>query len=558
MATTNQITNGSFETGTFFNWTPVNATITTTGLPPGFSYGAFLSAAPSDTASITEASHFQRAGTKSYTFRVAAKSNIAGSTLSLLINGVALTGAFITNPVSLTTGYQNYDFTIASGITISGDFSVGFRLNNESGVDVREATLTNISMIFNNPLPTTTIQNPDFEEEAKFWTFTNATAKDTFPVHSGTFSCGIGAGGSIIQTVLTTAGTPYFVTLWSYVNSGTSTFTATANGNPMVNTPLLMSNTGVYQAYTLLFTANHWYTNLYFSASSLTFVDDFGFAPAYDYEFLVNPSFETGSLTPGWTGTDITVNASSPHHGIYSARLSSNTSVLTQSNIPLENGNTYQVSFWYNLLSPVPFNLNATINGDNLTGAPIALEVAVGYQNFTATFVATGTSVLQLRSVGPTPLGGFNLVVDDFSLKLIAFACYRGDTQFTVKEIESGVICDLPVCEIYSHRHLVYEETSSSFLPIVHNAVFSPTTRFIRIGEVYLTAGHKVVIDGVEIKAKDVPGRTRVNTQPYAVFTLILEKRGIVKEKHGLALVADGINEWNRFIASRKSSYYLQ
>jgi hypothetical protein len=560
MATTNQITNGSFETGTFFNWISDNAVITTSSLPPGFSYGALLTAAPAGTASITEAAHVQRAGRLQYVFRITAKSNISGSTLTLLLNGVPYSGPAAINPVTLTTSYQNFDFTssLSGQITLTGDFTVGFRLNNESGVVDREATITNISMIFGTPLPTTSIQNPDFELEDKFWTFTNAVAKDTFPVHSGTFSCSIGAGGSIIQTVLTTAGTPYYLTLWTYVNSGTSTLTATANGNPMTSTPLLMTNTGVYQQYILTFTANHWYTNLYFSPSSLTFVDDFAFTSAFDYEFLTNPSFETGSLTPGWTGTNITVNTSDPHQGIYAAHLLNNTSVITQSDIPLDNGNTYQLSFWYNLLTPIAFRLNVTINGISLPGAPFLMSPGVGYSNFVATFVATGTSTLQVRPIGLVPLGGYDLAIDNFNLNLIALACYRGDTYFKVKDIETGEITDLPVSDIYSRHHLIYEDSSSSFLPIVHIAVFPQTTRFIKIGEVYLTAGHKVVIDGVEIKAKDVPGRSRVKTQPHPIFTLILEKRGIVKERNGLAIVADGISEWNNFISTRKSKYHLQ
>jgi len=162
-ASTNQVTNPNFDGGSLANWTTTNVTVVSSGLPIGPQYAAQLSAAPGGgTATIVETTNFQRAGLKTYTLRFTGTSNVSGSLVTFLING-----APYGSPVTVNTGFYQLR---SMSVVVDGDFTVGFRLNNDTGVSTREVRMNGISLTFSNPIPETGLVNPGFDDgDIKPW-----------------------------------------------------------------------------------------------------------------------------------------------------------------------------------------------------------------------------------------------------------------------------------------------------------------------------------------------------------------------------------------------------
>ena len=563
MATTNLVTNGDFAAGTLTNWTTTNVTVVPSGLPIAPVYAAQLTAAPGGgTATIVETTNFQRAGEKIYSLSFVGTSNVAGSLVTFLINGVPYG-----SPVTVNTGFYQLK---SMAVTVNGNFTVGFRLNNDTGVDVREVKMTSIQLLFNNPVPTTILENAGFDDgDIKPWSETGTVVirdnKPATPSQAGPFLAEMDSTlgpSSILQTVLTTEGVLYTISMWINVVTGPASITMTVNGVPVSGaTALPVTSIGSYQQHVFFFTADHWYTNVYFQLDTGNiFVDTFDFASAFTFQYIQNPSFETGSLTPGWTGTSMVVNTLNPHQGIYAAHLQDIGSSLSQA-ITMANGNTYQLSFWYNLTTADKIWLRVMIGGVPIPTSPIGIDPGMGYQNLSTTYLASGPAVLELEPIPPFPLDPFDLAVDDFSMVLVSIACYRGDVKFSVIDTRTGESLVLPVSEIRSDRHLVYEANQEKYVPITHIVVFPPISKLVKLTssdgeEVHLTPGHKVIFNGKEVKAIEVPGRERVVCEPSPVYSIILKERGIVIG-NGLSMVADGEEEWARYKAIRSASYQL-
>ena len=106
-----------------------------------------------------------------------------------------------------------------------------------------------------------------------------------------------------------------------------------------------------------------------------------------------------------------------------------------------------------------------------------------------------------------------------------------------------------------------YSVKDDKFVPIKYNIVTGPTTRYMKIekdalgtdkpvADFYITSGHKLVIDGKEIKAGKIPQAKRVKVKPELVYSICTDQRQIILV-NGLSVIALGFEEWDEYSKKR-------
>ncbi len=84
--------------------------------------------------------------------------------------------------------------------------------------------------------------------------------------------------------------------------------------------------------------------------------------------------------------------------------------------------------------------------------------------------------------------------------------------------------------------HDVYNTKLKKIVSVKHNIVTGTTQRYILLEkdmfgknkpctDFYVTSGHVLVINGVEIKARDIPNAKRVKVKPEMVYLICTEDR---------------------------------
>ena len=108
------------------------------------------------------------------------------------------------------------------------------------------------------------------------------------------------------------------------------------------------------------------------------------------------------------------------------------------------------------------------------------------------------------------------LNIDAISLTLAESPCFSGKSIIRTKSITTGNIDDIPASDVYSNEHLVLNTLTNEFISIIYNAKTGKTKRYMLFKkgvfgdnkpteDLYITSGHKMLIDGEIIKAGKVP-----------------------------------------------------
>ncbi|XWV25463.1 hypothetical protein QJ856_gp0297 [Tupanvirus deep ocean] len=272
-----------------------------------------------------------------------------------------------------------------------------------------------------------------------------------------------------------------------------------------------------------------------------------------------NSGFETGTLPP-WTNVpnnSVIVDMVNPHTGTYAARFVGNTtSILLSQNLATTPGTTYTLSYWV-AVDPVG-NPGATFSvfwdGVLIPGSTISAVSLLPYTEFTFTVTATNvTTPLTFEVNIPRGTGIILLYLDDVSVVPQAI-CYSGESLVLAKNIITGEISEIEAKKIQSNLHEVYSVNDDKFIPVKLNIVTGPTDRYRLIkkdslGEnqpsqdFYVTAGHKIVIDGIETKARDIPQAKRVKVEPEMVYSICTDKHEPILVNN-LPVVSWGLDEW--------------
>lgn len=304
---------------------------------------------------------------------------------------------------------------------------------------------------------------------------------------------------------------------------------------------------------------------------------------------VLNPGFETvfGNDFADWAeviaGATVFDNTTFPHSGLHAAQLGFfipgipfpipvSGGLISQPIAipPNSGGNTYTLSFWaaafdfvgilgVSLISLLPLPtilINANVNvGSVQPGfSPYALH--------TIDFVLPANppdSVMELTFTG---LGGTVILIDDVSITQ-AVICYAGESLVHTKDIATGKIEDIEAKNVYSGVHEVFSVNKNEFIPVKLNVV-SGLTKDIRLikkdalGEnqpsqdLYITSGHRIVINGVSTKVRRIPQAKRVKRQePILVYSICVDKHQPILVNN-LPVIAWGHDEWLQ--SSRKKA----
>lgn len=125
-------------------------------------------------------------------------------------------------------------------------------------------------------------------------------------------------------------------------------------------------------------------------------------------------------------------------------------------------------------------------------------------------------------------VGTIDIGADEFGSTSV---CFSGKSLILTKNIQTNEIAELPAKNVQSDLHHVFDVNTKSFIPIIYNIVTGPMTRFMRIkkdalGEnkpnqdFYVTSGHNLWINNLEIKAKNIKVAKRVKVKSQNVYSI--------------------------------------
>lgn len=287
---------------------------------------------------------------------------------------------------------------------------------------------------------------------------------------------------------------------------------------------------------------------------------------------LTNGDFQTGTFA-GWTLIIFpgppTISTSGrpvgpPPH--YAANLDSGGISQT---IPVTGSTTYYFSFWKQTsVGDFFFGVTGSPSGGQYAGGQSFSTTSWTRSSFTFTTVPTDTSVtvtLNLDFSNP----GTQTLVDDIWLTTSP-VCYTGETLIRTIGPISGLIEETRADQINTD-HLVLNHQGEA-VRVVANIVSGPAERLVtfRKGslgsgipgfanahpvqqfpsgsgipsqDLRLTSGHKLVIDGREIRARDHPSGLYGRCEPTPVYTIVCPTRQYIYA-NGQLVVAFGEDEW--------------
>lgn len=154
----------------------------------------------------------------------------------------------------------------------------------------------------------------------------------------------------------------------------------------------------------------------------------------------------------------------------------------------------------------------------------------------------------------PSPKEAF--YVDEISI-IQYLVCYSGRSIAMSRDVETGEEGWVRVDCLDPARHLVFNTASQEYVKIERVVKAGRTNRFFlfRKGclngtkpneDFYITAGHKVLYNGVETKVRDMPHRKRKNLKwTEDVYTLVCQDHCPLLI-NGMEVMTYGLDEWQQ------------
>jgi len=118
--------------------------------------------------------------------------------------------------------------------------------------------------------------------------------------------------------------------------------------------------------------------------------------------------------------------------------------------------------------------------------------------------------------------------------------CFSGESLVLAKNKLTNEISEVRAKELYSDTHEIFDTINEKFIPIKYNIITGRITRYMKIkknslGEnkpnedFLVTSGHKILYNGTEIKASQIPGAIRIKVKPEIVYSICTEEKTAIK-----------------------------
>jgi hypothetical protein len=273
---------------------------------------------------------------------------------------------------------------------------------------------------------------------------------------------------------------------------------------------------------------------------------------------VVNGNFQTGTFA-GWTAVNsptISTNGfpSGPPPN-YAARLIQFRQIYQFINITPNT--SYTVSFQRKGTGDVTLR----VRGDPTFADYInqSVSVPVDWTLYSSTFLVNSVDTILFLSFGvSTP--GSDVLLDEISIVTTPI-CYTGDTMIRTRNLLTGEREETRVDTITSKTHSIVN-TQDQEIKVIKNIISGPVHRIVVFQEnefgpglpnkpLKLTRGHKLVINGEEIRAGDLsrpdnptPHGVYQRCDPELVYSLVLPTRQHIYANNQ-PVVAFGLDEWN-------------
>ena len=188
--------------------------------------------------------------------------------------------------------------------------------------------------------------------------------------------------------------------------------------------------------------------------------------------------------------------------------------------------------------------------GPTDTYAPVAGSPVIDTGDNTLALAFSMTDQREFFRIWP-PAGTVDIGSVEFASQPV---CYSGTSMVLTKNKLTGEIKEIEAKKVFSDIHEVFDTNKKIFVPIIFNVVGIPIKRFMKIrkdafGEnlpnanFYVTGGHKILVNGSLVKARDIHCAERVKVKSQEVYSICTEEESTIMI-NGLSVAATAANDW--------------
>lgn len=157
-----------------------------------------------------------------------------------------------------------------------------------------------------------------------------------------------------------------------------------------------------------------------------------------------------------------------------------------------------------------------------------------------------------------------DFTVDIGSVESGQVVCFVGKSLVLVKNILSGEISEIFAKNVHPDFHEVFDLISNEFIPIRSNIVNGPAIRFMKIPknsiknnqphtDFFVTSGHKLLIDGQIIKARNIPQAIVTKVKPKKIYSICTDAQTAIMI-NGLAVMTWSYEKF--LVHAKKNNIY--
>ena len=139
--------------------------------------------------------------------------------------------------------------------------------------------------------------------------------------------------------------------------------------------------------------------------------------------------------------------------------------------------------------------------------------------------------------------------------------CYASKSKILVRNISSGKISAMNAEDVITGTHEVFNTSNKCFVPIKYNIVSGLVNEFYLLRknalgknqpyeDFYVTGGHMLMINGKEVKARNIPQAIRIPVKQQNVYSICTDQKCPILV-NGLNVMTWGYDKWTTYYKNR-------